>query len=74
MKSDKFVDSRHVLSEHGNMSSSTVLFVMDELRKRSLEEGKSTTGDGFEWGVLFGFGPGLTVERVVVRSVPIKYG
>ncbi|KAF4397576.1 hypothetical protein G4B88_027316 [Cannabis sativa] len=73
LKSDKFVDSRHVLSEHGNMSSSTVLFVMDELRKRSLEEGKSTTGDGFEWGVLFGFGPGLTVERVVVRSVPIKY-
>ncbi|KAJ0093076.1 hypothetical protein Patl1_25903 [Pistacia atlantica] len=28
-----------------------------------------TTGEGLEWGVLFGFGPGLTVETVVLHRV-----
>ncbi|XP_062105294.1 phloroisovalerophenone synthase-like [Humulus lupulus] len=72
LKKEKLAISRHVLSEYGNMSSASVFFVMDELRKRSLEEGKSTTGDGLDWGVLFGFGPGLTVEMVVLHSVENK--
>ncbi|KAF4385650.1 hypothetical protein F8388_010206 [Cannabis sativa] len=71
LKKEKFVDSRYVLSEYGNMSSPTVLFVMNEMRKRSLKEVKSTSGDGFEWGILFGFGPGLTVESMLLRSVPL---
>ncbi|KAJ7965481.1 Chalcone synthase [Quillaja saponaria] len=69
LKRDKLRASRHVLSEYGNMSSACVLFILDEMRKKSLEEGKSTTGEGLEWGVLFGFGPGLTVETVVLLSV-----
>lgn len=72
LKEDKLRSTRHVLSEYGNMSSACVLFILDELRKKSKEEGKNTTGDGFEWGVLFGFGPGLTVETVVLHSVPIQ--
>ncbi|KAL5214082.1 hypothetical protein ABZP36_003234 [Zizania latifolia] len=63
--------TRHVLSEYGNMSSACVLFILDEMRKRSVEDGHTTTGEGLEWGVLFGFGPGLTVETVVLHSVPI---
>ncbi|XP_037433305.1 chalcone synthase 2-like [Triticum dicoccoides] len=63
--------TRHVLSEYGNMSSACVLFILDEMRKRSAEEGQTTTGEGLEWGVLFGFGPGLTIETVVLHSVPI---
>ena len=63
--------TRHVLSEYGNMSSACVLFIMDEMRKHSAEQGKTTTGEGMEWGVLFGFCPGLTVEIVVLHSVPI---
>uniref|UniRef100_A0A7N0VL69 Chalcone synthase n=1 Tax=Kalanchoe fedtschenkoi TaxID=63787 RepID=A0A7N0VL69_KALFE len=69
LKDDKFKSTRHVLSEYGNMSSACVLFIMDEMRRKSLEEGKATTGEGLEWGVLFGFGPGLTVETVVLHSV-----
>jgi chalcone synthase len=64
-------DTRHILSEYGNMSSACVLFILDEMRRRSTEEGKATTGQGLEWGVLFGFGPGLTVETVVLHSIPI---
>ncbi|XBI87650.1 hypothetical protein VPH35_025704 [Triticum aestivum] len=63
--------TRHVLSEYGNMSSACVLFIMDEMRKRSAEDGHTTTGEGMDWGVLFGFGPGLTVETVVLHSVPV---
>nr|O04220.1 RecName: Full=Chalcone synthase; AltName: Full=Naringenin-chalcone synthase [Chrysosplenium americanum]AAB54075.1 naringenin-chalcone synthase [Chrysosplenium americanum] len=62
--------TRHILSEYGNMSSACVLFILDEMRKKSARRREATTGDGLEWGVLFGFGPGLTVETVVLHSVP----
>lgn len=70
LKGEKLRETRHVLSEFGNMSSPTVLFVLDEMRKRSLAEGKTTTGSGLKWGVLLGIGPGVTVETIVLQSVP----
>nr|UJP17035.1 chalcone synthase CHS [Chrysanthemum x morifolium] len=70
LKEEKMRATRHVLSEYGNMSSACVLFIMDEMRKKSAEEGAATTGEGLDWGVLFGFGPGLTVETVVLHSLP----
>ncbi|RVW58313.1 Stilbene synthase 4 [Vitis vinifera] len=60
----KLKATRHILSEYGNMSSACVLFILDEMRKKSLKEGKTTTGEGLDWGVLFGFGPGLTIETL----------
>lgn len=72
LKEEKLTASRNVLREFGNMSSACVLFILDEMRKKSLEEGHSTTGEGLNWGVLFGFGPGLTVETAVLHSVPIS--
>ncbi|XP_058102816.1 chalcone synthase 2-like [Magnolia sinica] len=71
LKAEKMRATRHVLSEYGNMSSACVLFILDEMRKKSVEEGKTTTGEGLDWGVLFGFGPGLTVETVVLHSLPL---
>ena len=50
-------------------SACVVLFILDEMRKKSVEDGLKTTGEGLEWGVLFGFGPGLTVETVVLHNV-----
>ncbi|RZR92068.1 hypothetical protein BHM03_00020305 [Ensete ventricosum] len=71
LEKEKMKATREVLKEYGNMSSACVLFILDEMRKRSAEDGKATTGEGLEWGVLFGFGPGLTVETVVLHSIPI---
>lgn len=71
LKEDKLWASQHVLREYGNMSSACVLFILDEIRRRSMDERKGTTGEGLDWGVLFGFGPGLTVEIVVLHSVPL---
>ncbi|KAJ0034340.1 hypothetical protein Pint_25332 [Pistacia integerrima] len=71
LKPEKLRATRHVLGEYGNMSSVTVLFVLDEMRKKSTKDGLKTTGEGLEWGVLFGFGPGLTIETLVIHSVMI---
>ncbi|KAK0604905.1 hypothetical protein LWI29_020729 [Acer saccharum] len=66
---EKMHASRHVLAEYGNMQSACVLFILDEVRKKSAKDGLNTTGEGLEWGVLFGFGPGLTVETIVLHSL-----
>ena len=69
---DKLLSSRYVLSEFGNMISASVLFILDEMRNRSLNQGKETTGEGLDWGVLLAFGPGLTIETILLHSVPIN--
>ncbi|MED6121048.1 Chitin synthase, class 2 [Stylosanthes scabra] len=71
LKEEKLKASRHVLSQYGNMLSLSVIFVLDEMRKRSKIEGNSTTGEGLEWGVLAGFGPGLLLEIIVLRSISL---
>jgi len=52
--------SRAVLRDYGNMSSATILFVLDEIQRR----GQPVPGD---YGVLLAFGPGLTMEGALVR-------
>ncbi|XP_052207500.1 chalcone synthase 8-like [Diospyros lotus] len=70
LKREKLALTREVLREYGNMVTPSVVFVMDEMRKRSSEQGKASTGEGLEWGVLFGYGPGLVLETVVLRALP----
>ncbi|XP_006663491.2 bisdemethoxycurcumin synthase-like [Oryza brachyantha] len=62
---EKLAASRRVLSEFGNMTSATVIFVLDELRRPRGEEERR----GCEWGVAVAFGPGVTVETMVLRAV-----
>ncbi|XP_025887123.1 LOW QUALITY PROTEIN: chalcone synthase J [Solanum lycopersicum] len=71
LKLEKLKASRNLLSDYGNMASACVFFVLDEMRKTSIREGLGTTGEGLEWGVLFGFGSALTIEAIVLRSVCI---
>lgn len=52
--------SHQVLHDYGNMSSATILFVLDRIQRC----GNPTPGD---YGVLLAFGPGLTMEGMVVR-------
>ncbi|KAF3434019.1 hypothetical protein FNV43_RR25122 [Rhamnella rubrinervis] len=49
--------------------SPTVIFVLDELRKKSLAEVKATIGEGMDWGLLVGFEPGMKLETIVLKSV-----
>ncbi|KAF8678009.1 hypothetical protein HU200_046368 [Digitaria exilis] len=64
LKPEKLAATRRVLSDYGNMLAATVLFVLDETRK---QRNRSTSTQG-DWGVLMSFGPGVTVETMVLRA------
>ncbi|KAI4968833.1 hypothetical protein ZWY2020_046163 [Hordeum vulgare] len=57
----KLAASRTVLRDYGNMLGATLIFVLDEQRRQMEETG--------EWGVMMGFGPGFTVETMLLHSV-----
>lgn len=52
--------SRAVLRNYGNMSSPTVMFVLDEV----VRTGNPQRGD---WGVMIALGPGMAVEIALLR-------
>lgn len=52
--------SRQVLAEYGNCASVTILLILDEILRSS----RPVAG---EYGVLLGFGPGLTIEGMLIR-------
>jgi predicted naringenin-chalcone synthase len=45
------------------MLGATIVFVLDEQRRRMEED-----GEGGEWGVMMGFGPGFTIETMVLHA------
>jgi len=57
---DQLRFSRAVLRHHGNMSSPTVLFVLDEV----VRTGDPRTGN---WGVLMALGPGMAAELALLQ-------
>ena len=67
LSKEKLWATREVLKEYGNMSSASVLFVMETMRRKSEEKKMPTAGEGLEWGLLVGFGPGITIETVLLR-------
>jgi predicted naringenin-chalcone synthase len=52
--------ARAVLREHGNMSSATILFVLERLLRTE------TTMPG-QWGLMIGLGPGFAAEGALLR-------
>lgn len=61
LKNGKLDLSRKVLREHGNMSSPSVLYVLDEFLKTSLVSGK--------FGLLSALGPGFSSELVLFKTL-----
>lgn len=57
---NKFCASRAILREYGNMSSATLLFVLERL----ITLDHPQPGD---YGILIGFGAGLTLEFVLLK-------
>lgn len=55
--------SRHVLKQFGNMSSPTVLFVLQEALRNA--NGNAQPKDG-DLGVMLALGPGLAVEAALL--------
>ncbi|KAF8694215.1 hypothetical protein HU200_038345 [Digitaria exilis] len=63
----KLAASRTVLGEYGNMIGPTVIFVLDEVLRRRRKEGEDG-GEGCEWGLLVGLGPGFTAEALPLAA------
>lgn len=70
LQPEKLAASRHVLREYGNMSGATIVFVLDELRRRWRNEGGEQRP---QWGVLLAFGPGITIETIVLHSAATQF-
>ena len=49
-----------MLRRHGNMSSATILFVLEE----TLRQAAPVPG---EWGLMIGLGPGFAAEGALLR-------
>ena len=52
-------DTRAVLREYGNMSSVTVLYVLERFLKKEIAKG--------EQGLILSFGPGFSAQRVLIE-------
>ena len=63
---DQNVSAYEVLRRYGNMSSPTVLFVLEEVCK------KLKSGDDDKRILSFAFGPGLTLESMVLKITIVK--
>ncbi|WVZ49047.1 hypothetical protein U9M48_000437 [Paspalum notatum var. saurae] len=73
LQPEKLAASRRVLCDYGNMFGATVLFVLDEMRRqRALQAGAPRPRQEDlkldDWGVLMAFGPGVTVETMLLRA------
>ncbi|MBU2946618.1 type III polyketide synthase [Zobellia uliginosa] len=52
-------DTREVLRQYGNMSSATVLYVLERFLEKDIKEG--------EQGLILSFGPGFSAQRVLLE-------
>lgn len=59
LKEDALGDSRDILARFGNMSSATVMFVLEQILKRA-QTGQS--------GCAMSFGPGITAETMLFHA------
>ncbi|CAE6144832.1 unnamed protein product [Arabidopsis arenosa] len=65
LKPEKLECSRRALMDYGNVSSNTIFYIMDKVRDEL--EKKGTEGE--EWGLGLAFGPGITFEGFLMRSL-----
>jgi predicted naringenin-chalcone synthase len=58
---DALASSRAILRRYGNMSSGTVMFVLQDILRKAARGAK---------GCAMAFGPGLTAETMLFRTAP----
>ncbi|XP_022897422.1 type III polyketide synthase A-like [Olea europaea var. sylvestris] len=63
LKDGKLECSRRALMDFGNVSSNTIFYVMEYMREELNKE------NGEEWGLALAFGPGITFEGILIRSL-----
>ncbi|KAI4372694.1 hypothetical protein MLD38_010893 [Melastoma candidum] len=61
---EKLECSRKALMDYGNVSSNTIFYVIENMREEFKRNGR-----GEEWGLALAFGPGITFEGILMRSL-----
>lgn len=67
LRPEEVTASRAVLGRYGNMSSATILFVLNDLRRQLRRTGQAGQTVA---GVAMAFGPGLVIEMARLTYVP----
>ncbi|XP_010497459.2 PREDICTED: type III polyketide synthase A-like [Camelina sativa] len=65
LEREKLESSRRALVNYGNVSSNTILYVMEYMRDELKKKGEAAQ----EWGLGLAFGPGITFEGLLIRSL-----
>ena len=52
-------DTKEVLRLYGNMSSATVLYVLERFMERGVKKG--------DYGLMLSFGPGFSAQRILLK-------
>ena len=55
----EITETRNILKEYGNMSSCTVLYVLERFLDKGVSKG--------EQGLILSFGPGFSAQRVLIE-------
>ncbi|KAL6963759.1 hypothetical protein U1Q18_034764 [Sarracenia purpurea var. burkii] len=69
---EKLGASRRALANYGNASSNTIVYVLEymvEEMKMKMEMKKESQEEEREWGLILAFGPGITFEGILARSL-----
>ncbi|CAL1392578.1 unnamed protein product [Linum trigynum] len=62
--------SRRALMDYGNVSSNTIFYVMEYMREELMKKKERKGGEyKEEWGLGLAFGPGITFEGLLLRSL-----
>ncbi|KAK4424086.1 Type III polyketide synthase B [Sesamum alatum] len=63
---EKLNASRRALTDYGNASSNTIVYVLEYM----LEEAKNVKKDE-QWGLILAFGPGITFEGILTKNLTV---
>lgn len=55
----EITESKSILSQYGNMSSATILFILEKFMQKKIPDGK--------YGLILSFGPGFTAQTLLLR-------
>ena len=71
LRSEKLECSRRALMDYGNVSSNTIFYVMEYMREelKRKKQGGGDEEEEEEWGLALAFGPGITFEGILIRSL-----
>ncbi|KAL7610893.1 type III polyketide synthase A [Lactuca sativa] len=64
LRGEKLDCSRRALMDFGNVSSNTIIYVLEYMREELMNK-----EIGEEWGLALAFGPGITFEGILLRSL-----